>query len=117
MKNIQTLEILELPSAVNALPKPRPGSSSQPSGPRVKVERPVPVRAEVREPVRRAENGGGRRDRQRLRDEEAFGSPIDPTYDAEFDFEKNLALFDKKAVSSNLCTFLKEPVNFFFIGL
>lgn len=31
------------------------------------------------------------------RDEEAFGSPVDHTMLADFDFEKNLALFNKKA--------------------
>lgn len=44
-----------------------------------------------------------RRDRQRQRlagrDEEAFGSPVDTILEPDFDFEKNLALFDKKAVS------------------
>ncbi|XP_066598209.1 enhancer of mRNA-decapping protein 3 [Prorops nasuta] len=32
------------------------------------------------------------------RDEHTFGTPIDESLDQDFDFEKNLALFDKKAV-------------------
>lgn len=42
-----------------------------------------------------------KRDKQRqkwlMRDEEAFGSPVDHHMPADFDFEKNLALFNKKA--------------------
>lgn len=32
------------------------------------------------------------------KDEACFGSPLDSTINKEFDFEKNLALFDKQAV-------------------
>lgn len=32
------------------------------------------------------------------RDEACFGSPLDPSISKDFDFEKNLALFDKQAV-------------------
>lgn len=32
------------------------------------------------------------------RDEQAFGTPIDQSLHQEFDFEKNLALFNKEVV-------------------
>jgi enhancer of mRNA-decapping protein 3 len=32
------------------------------------------------------------------KDEECFGSPLDPKINKDFDFEKNLALFDKQAI-------------------
>lgn len=42
-----------------------------------------------------------RREIARLRDEDCFGSPVDvDTMKKEFDFEKNLALFDKQSVFS-----------------
>lgn len=38
------------------------------------------------------------KDRQKWndRDEQAFGNPIDQSMEQDFDFEKNLALFNKK---------------------
>lgn len=38
------------------------------------------------------------RQRQQARDEACFGSPANNGFDQDFDFEKNLALFDKQAV-------------------
>jgi|GEM_PF-6597445 len=87
-------------------------SASQPVKPtkepgRVKVERPVAVRApsgsEVRASPRKLESEAQRKEKQRQRwlnrDEEAFGTPVDTFQQPDFDFEGNLALFDKKAVS------------------
>lgn len=39
------------------------------------------------------------------KDEACFGSPLDSIIDKEFDFEKNLALFDKQAVYDEINSF------------
>ena len=44
-------------------------------------------------------NGNGKNGRRYQNPKETFGTPVnDPTMDEDFDFEKNLALFDKQAV-------------------
>lgn len=44
-----------------------------------------------------------KRDKERRRNEQCFGTPSDdPVLTEEFDFEKNLALFDKQALWEQL---------------
>lgn len=47
---------------------------------------------------------GGKQWSKSWKDEECFGSPLDLRVKGEFDFEKNLALFDKQALWEELNT-------------
>ncbi|XP_041082309.1 enhancer of mRNA-decapping protein 3-like isoform X1 [Polyodon spathula] len=49
-------------------------------------------------------NGGGLKNK----DDECFGDPLDEVLDTDFDFEGNLALFDKAAVFSEIETSVKR---------
>lgn len=55
----------------------------------------IPLAESVNKPTQKRLN---HRQRALERDEHTFGTPIDQSLSQDFDFEKNLALFDKEAV-------------------
>ncbi|XP_077988815.1 enhancer of mRNA-decapping protein 3-like isoform X2 [Glandiceps talaboti] len=58
----------------------------------------VEARKKAASSAPRAIESGRNSQKMRARDAACFSAPIDDTYKTEFDFEKNLALFDKAAV-------------------
>ncbi|XP_063994944.1 enhancer of mRNA-decapping protein 3 [Diachasmimorpha longicaudata] len=86
-------------SVSECIPSSVPSSSSQPK----KVTDPIPIpevtnRKMMIEVSAKVNQRKMHRQKYQERDEQAFGTPIDQSLNQDFDFEKNLALFNKEAV-------------------